>query len=231
MQRATQIFDFDQRAGDSVLVERVWRTRSAPAESFISVAATHWEMVVTRHDDGPTRLTVRGPETKATVSPIPQNAEFFGIEFRLGTFMPNLPAALLVDNALDLPPVGRSSFWLNSSAWDFPDYDNADVFVDRLVRKGLLVRDRVVTAALRGATSEPSLRSVQRRVQRATGLTRTAIKQIERASKAAKLLEGGANILDTSELLGYADQAHLSRSLKRFLGQTPRQILGDRRWA
>jgi hypothetical protein len=228
MQRATKLFAFDERTGESPFVNRVWRTRSVPVDAFISIAATHWEIVVTRPHNGPPRLTVRGPETRATAAPIPQDAEFFGVEFKLGTFMPNLPTQALVDGALDLPHAGRRSFWLQGSAWTLPTYDNADVFVSHLVRKGVLVRDRVVESTLRGRLNEPSLRSVQRRVLRATGLTRIAIKQIERARKAAELLDDGTSILETVALLGYADQAHLSRSLKRFLGQTPRQIVNER---
>jgi hypothetical protein len=44
-------------------------------------------MVVTSQR-GETRMTVRGPETKAWIAGIPQDADFVGIQFRLGAFMP-----------------------------------------------------------------------------------------------------------------------------------------------
>ncbi len=34
--------------------------------------------------------------------------------------------------------------------------------------------------------------------------------------------------MDAVELAGYADQAHLTRALRRFVGQTPAQIAGAR---
>jgi AraC-like DNA-binding protein len=83
----------------------------------------------------------------------------------------------------------------------------------------------VVEAALRGEAVDRSGRSVQRRVRRATGLTRDTIRQIERAERAVALLEHGRSIPETARLCGYADQAHLTRSLKRFVGQTPGQIV------
>ncbi len=46
-----------------------------------------------------------------------------------------------------------------------------------------------------------------------------------RARHARTLLQQGISILDTVEQAGYADQPHLTRSLKRFMGQTPAQIL------
>jgi AraC-like DNA-binding protein len=66
---------------------------------------------------------------------------------------------------------------------------------------------------------------VQRRFLRATGLTHGALCQIESAQKATALLEQGVSILDTVELVGYADQPHLTRSLKRFVGRTPAEIV------
>jgi AraC-like DNA-binding protein len=217
-------FIFDNRPSDSTFVESIWRTQSESAGTFTSVAVSHWEMVVTKQL-GITTLTVRGPETKATPSPIPQDAEFFGITFKLGTFMPYLPVTHLVDDALNLPDARSNAFWLNGSAWQFPDFENADTFVERLVREGLLVREPVVEAALQGQLVGLSLRSVQRRFLRATGLTHGTVFQIERARQAAALLEQGISILDTVDQAGYADQAHLTRSLRRFFGQTPAQML------
>lgn len=125
-----------------------------------------------------------------------------------------------------LPEATRTSFWLHGSAWQFPNYDNVETFVDRLVRDDLLVRDPVVDAVLQDQLKDLSLRSVQRRFLRATGLTQGAVRQIERAREAAALLEQGVSILDIVHLAGYADQLHLTRSLKRLIGQTPSQISG-----
>jgi AraC-like DNA-binding protein len=224
-ERAARLFRFEESWPDSPFVHKVWRTRSEPAETFISVADSHWEMVVTRQR-GKTSLTVLGPETRASTAPIPEDAEFFGIRFRLGAFIPTLPVGRLVDGSLTLPEATGRSFWLNGSAWEFPGFDDADVFLRRLERQGLLIRDPVVEDALRGHVPDRSRRSVQRRVLRATGLTQGTIRQIERASRAVDLLEGGVPIVDAVALAGYADQAHLTRSLRRFAGQTPGQIGG-----
>ena len=82
-------FNFDERLSDSPFVEKLWRTQSERSGSFTSTAASNWEMVITTYQ-GKTTLTVRGPETKATPADCPADAEFFGIVFKLGTFMPHL---------------------------------------------------------------------------------------------------------------------------------------------
>src|SRR5215216_5766315 len=58
-------FAIDDRPSDSPFVERVWRAHSERAGTFLSVASSHCEMVVTRHR-GRIKVTLRGPETRAT---------------------------------------------------------------------------------------------------------------------------------------------------------------------
>jgi helix-turn-helix protein len=223
MKRAAELFTIERHSSPSPYVQEAWRSWSEPEASFISVAATRWAMVVTRTRHG-VRLTLRGPETRATAVPIPQDAEFFGIDFSLGTFMPMLLPRQLVDRSADLPLATPSSFWLDGSVWELPRLENTDVFVDRLARAGLLIHDPVVSAALEGEVDGLSGRSIERRVSRATGLTQGAIRQIRRANRALDLLARGVPALDAAGQIGYADQAHLVRSLRRFIGQTPSQL-------
>jgi len=77
---------------------------------------------------------------------------------------------------------------------------------------------------LHGEVNGLSDRSVQRRVSRATGLTPGGIRQIRRAEHALAMLVRGVSKVDVVHEAGFADQAHLTRSLKRFVGQTPSQI-------
>jgi AraC-like DNA-binding protein len=219
------IFKFEDRPSDSPFVERIWRAQSERTGSFSSIAKSSWEMVMTRYN-GNVTFTVRGPESKATplnVSTV--GAEFFGIRFKVGTLMPDLPASSLVDEDINLPDASSKSFWLNGSAWQFPNYDNADTFVDRLVRKGLLACNPLIETELQGQLKDLSIRTVRRHFLRTTGVSQSTIRQIERTRYAAVLLQGGMSILDVVYEAGYYDQPHLTRSLKHFIGHTPTQIM------
>ncbi len=219
------IFTFEERPSDSPFVERIWRTQSERTGDFLSVAASQWELVVSKYH-GETTVTVRGPETKVTSLHVTLvGSEFFGIIFKYGTLMPHLPASDLVDGDVNLPDASGKSFWLDGSAWQIPNYENADTFVDRLVRKETLIHDPIVESALRGEPQELSPRSIQRHFVQATGLTQGTIRQIERARYATMLLQQGVSILDTVERTGYSDQAHLTRALKYLIGKTPAQII------
>lgn len=218
-------FSIEERASDSPFIERIWRARTESIGTLISQAATHCEMVVI-NDGTQTQVIVRGPETKATPLPVQSvGVEYFGITFATGAFIPRLPPSALVDHTdVNLPEASNQSFWFDGATWQIPTYENADTFVKRLIRENLLVRDPVVEAVLAGRSPDVSTRSVQYRFLQATGLTQSTIHQIKRARQAAALLARGVSILDVVHGVGYADQPHLTRALKRYVGQTPAQI-------
>ena len=222
---ARALIAFEDRASDSPFVERVWRSHSDRAGTFLSMASCPCMMVVTRLQ-GKTFLTVRGPETRPSTADCPAEGEWLGIHFKLGTFLPLLPAGVLRDRKdVTLPAASDSSFWLNGSAWEYPSFDNAETFVARLLKRQLVATDAQVRDALGDKPPRLSARTLQRRILRATGMTYGAIRQIERARHAARLLrDGRAKVADVALEAGYFDQAHLTRSLRRFLGQTPAEI-------
>lgn len=215
---------FEDRPSDVPVVERVWRSHSSRAGSFHSMATANWVMVVTRCQ-GKMFFTVRGPETRASLADCPAEGEWLGIHFRLGTYLPLLPNSVLRDrNGVTLPEASGRSFQLDGAAWEYPDFDNADTFVQRLLRRGLVRADPHAEMALRVPSQEFSLRTMQRNFLRATGMTLGTVRQIERAHHATHLLRSGVPPLQVAYDAGYFDQAHLTRSLQRFVGRTPAQV-------
>jgi AraC-like DNA-binding protein len=229
MRRAQELFTFEDVASGSPHVSGAWRTRSEPDpdELFMSTAGTNWEVVVTRPASGLPWVSLRGPETTASPAPIPADAEFLGIRLHMGTYLTQVDMRRLVDRSITLPASSTTDFrWLDGSVWELPTGDNVDVLIERLAAAGLLVHDPVVVAALHGEEVGLSTRSVERRVSQATGLTRGAIRQIRRAEAAVEMLERGVPAREVARRAGYADQPHLTRSLKRFVGHTPSQAGG-----
>jgi AraC-like DNA-binding protein len=224
MEGRTMTIVYEERSSDSPYVETVTRGRTVSDGSPIRPAEIHWHMVLARCD-GSARLLVVGPWTTSGVVAYTEGAELLWIKFQLGTFMPHLPVRDYLDVETPLPGAASRSFWLKGSAWQFPDYDNVETFVDRLVRDEVLVRDPVVNAALQDQTPEMPSRTLRHRFLRATGLTQGHIRQMRRAQQAEALLRQGVSILDTVYEAGYFDQPHLTRSLKQFIGYTPAQII------
>ena len=225
MREKSDFIHFEERASDHPFVEKVWRCHSDRSDTFLSVAANSFELAITRLA-GKTFLTLRGPETTATTLDCPAEGQWVCIRFKAGTFMPRfLPGSLRDHQDVTLPPATARSFWLNGSAMEYPSFDNAETFVRRLANSGTLSRDPIAEDILLGRPPELSLRSAQRHFLRSTGVTYATFRQIERARYAAILLKEGVSILDVVSRIGYFDQAHLTRSVKRFIGESPIRII------
>jgi len=221
------LITFEDRPSDSPIIERVWWSRSDHAGTFRSIATCHWDLVFARME-GKTTVIVHGPETMASMAEVPADGEWFGVRFKVGTFMPLIRSSEFRDrNDVILPNATSRSFWLNGSAWEIPTFENAETFVDRLMRRGVVQEDRITKGAIHGKLQDVTTRTEQRRVLQITGLTSGAIHQIERARRATLRLRQGATILDVAHEAGYYDQAHLTRSLKRFVGLSPAKILRE----
>ena len=215
---------YEERPSDSPYVETIMHGRTLSDDSPLRPAECHWHMVFVRKD-GETRVVFVGPWTTAGFTHYAAGAEILWVKFKLGTFMPHLPASNFLDAETILPEASSRSFWLKGSAWRFPDHENAETFVERLVRNDVLVRDPLVEAALRGRSQGLSARTVRHRFLRATGLTQGRIRQVERARRAAALLRRGTPISDAVHEVGYFDQPHMTRSLKQWVGHTPARIV------
>jgi hypothetical protein len=213
----------EDRPSDSPYVHRVWRSRASGVARMTSIATSTWELVFWTHQ-GRVHAGARGPETVASSVDVPDGSESFGITFAHGTSMPHLPAARLVDSAVETPYATSHRFVLRGEEWPVPGFESAEQFVARLVREGVVVRDPLVDDVVAGASPDLGARSVQRRVVASTGLTQGGIRQIQRARQAAILLGEGALPLAVVNVLGYYDQPHLARSLQRFIGRTATEL-------
>ncbi|WP_437043213.1 helix-turn-helix domain-containing protein [Streptomyces sp. enrichment culture] len=210
---------FETRQSDSPWVDSVWTCISEQVTTMTSVAGVRWGLVFW-DQDGRSYAAVTGPETRASAAPVPEGAAFTGIEFAVGTSLRALPAPELVDGGVELPDTTRRTFRLDGTRWQTPGADDAEALVERLVRAGIVVRDPLVAEVLRGHEPTVSARTVERRFRAATGLTRGAVRQIERARTAAELLAAGDVAADVVAKLDYFDEPHLARALRAYVGRT-----------
>lgn len=214
---------YTERPSDVPCVEAISWSRDAIDNVNVLPADNNLYMFVMKEKDQ-IRFAIGGPITHAVPVKITGGTEWIGIRFQLGTFMPHLLPQKLLNDATFLPKARSDSFYLQGSVWQFPTVENADTFVQRMVKQALLVNDPLVRDVLQGHPPDISVRSVQRRFVQAVGISHTAVQQIDRAHRARLLLERGVSILDTVYEAGYFDQPHLTRSMKRVFGLTPAQI-------
>lgn len=219
------------------------RLITRPADSPFVQAVTHW---VIDHDDRSlatpdgcwdlvvfkqetqTSIMLTGQTTTAVPLQYAPGDELLTISFKASAFLSFVPSLAMLDRAIFLTKTG-DRFRLTSDVFEIPTFENAEAFARSLVQKGHLCQDDVVEALLADHPPAYSARSIQRHFLRTTGMTYAAFRQIERARRAAALLQRGNLAGDVAYEAGYADQSHMSRSLKRILGQTPTAIASSQR--
>jgi hypothetical protein len=213
----------DERPADSPLVQRITHVRLAGKDGTVTTPDGCWDLVFLRLRGRVVALQT-GLITRPVKLGFASGDEYLCISFKPGVFMPRLPGDQMLDRGVQRPTVSRRAFWMDGDTMEIPTFQNAEGLVTRLARQGLLQRDEIVEGVLTGSPRAISPRSVQRHFLRATGMTRKAFEQIQRANRAVDLLRQGRAAVDVALELGYADQPHLVRSLKRTMGQTPGEI-------
>lgn len=210
------------RQADSPFVQAVTNWAIGNEEMSIAAPDGCWDIVVLKQN-GQTNILLTGQTTQAVSLPFASGDEIMTISFKASTFLSCIPATEILDRGLLLPTT-HHSFQLASDVFEIPTFDNAEVFVQSLVKKEQISQDEVVEEALMNHPPAYSLRSIQRRFLRATGMTQNYFLQIQRARQAEALLQKGSPAAKVAFETGYADQPHMSRSLKRILGRTPAEI-------
>ncbi|AOS64517.1 hypothetical protein BKA25_001727 [Actinoalloteichus hymeniacidonis] len=213
---------FETRESDSTWIDAVWTCRSEQLTQMTSVAGPTWGLVFWRQEDR-NHAAITGPETHTATAPVPDESTFLGIQFAIGTSLRAVAPAAVVNGGIPLPEVTRRGFSFDGGHWELPGMDDAEALVARLVREAVVIRDPLTTGSDRG--SHPvSRRTVERRFRAATGLTQGQVWQIERARSAALLLLTGRPAAQVISQLGYYDEPHLARALRRYVGRTVRQL-------
>jgi AraC-like DNA-binding protein len=214
----------EERHIESPCIEWVGHGYTAADGLVIRPAGYNWHLIFTRYE-GTLRILAVGALEAAQPLSYVGGAKTLWIRFKVGTFMPQLPASAMLNREINLPEGSGNNFWLKDKVWEIPNFENADIFVEHLVRAGALTYDPLIEAALRDELKDASERTIRYRFRHSTGLRQNYIRQIKRAQRAVELLRHGNSILNTAHELGYSDQPHLTRSLKRLLGYTPHEIL------
>jgi len=211
------------RGADSPLVERITHVVYDERTQEWATPDGCWDLVVLQHQ-GTTMVFQSGNTTRPVLLENGPGDGFLAISFKPGVFVPRTPGFQTVDGGLVRPLVSARRFAMESETLEIPTFENAEHLVDRLVRRGVLARDELVESVAAGQPRAATPRSLQRHFLATMGMSPKQFEQIRRASRAVALLERGMAPAAVALEAGYADQPHLTRSLKSIMGQTPGEI-------
>ena len=212
------------RASDSPLVERVTRVVYETAEREWSMPDGCWDLVVLTKRER-TLVLHTGLISKPVLLENEPGDSFLAISFKPGVFSPQAPGPQMLDRGVLRPLATARSFAMEQDTFEVPSYDNAEQLVARMAARGLLARDELVESVAAGEPRAATARSLQRHFLAALGMSPKQFSQIKRASAAVDLLRSGRSPVEVALEVGYADQPHLTRSLKAIMGHTPRELV------
>lgn len=216
-------FTYEEKQAASRYADVIWRTEDMTDGMYLAAADGCWDMIFTTTAEGKTTVRLSGPSSTTTEVHYKKGNRNFGMRFKQGVFLTHIPVSDAIDVTEYLPMPDNDSFLLGGLRWRLPTFETIDAFIADLESAGLLSEDAMVRSVLEGVKLGASPRSIQRRFHAAVGLTPAYIAQIERAWRAVDMLQKGMPIADVAQEVGYADQAHMTRQLKRVTGYTPRQ--------
>lgn len=216
----------------------IWRERTSELESIASlwtgkaveitprtVLADPCISVILVKSETRAEIIIRGPETKPRTEILLPGYTWIGIRLRPGLQLKSFPVQQLTDSFRTLPASVNGQFRFEGTWLQFPSFKDAERLIKQMDDLGYL-SGRV----LHGQESPKqgmSSKSYSRFVKRNTGLSPYKLHQLQRMAEAFRLLRQGMPAATVASELGFADQAHLARAAKQFLGHTPKELL---RW-
>lgn len=219
---------YEESPSPSPDVECTWRTRPTRPGRYLIPAVEYWDIWFARGPGGELTAAIGGPTLGHRWVDAVVDEYGWGVQLGAHVAVPWASKGLLTGGEEDLSIRGRDVV-LEGQRFNVPDHAGLSRFVSDLVEAGLLRSDDDVRRALSGDHSGYSVRHWQRRIREVTGLTRKQIAQLERARTAYRLLQEGVRPAECAARCGYSDQAHLTRSLRLFHGQTPARVLAGQR--
>ncbi|MET1033423.1 MAG: AraC family transcriptional regulator [Candidatus Saccharimonadales bacterium] len=212
------------RQSHNPFIERVWQTQNITDGVYLATPDMAWDFILWTDQDGSRGIMLAGQATKAVKVPYRGGTSSIVISLAPGVYLPDIPGEQLRDTTKFLPVIDNESFELLGHTFAFPTYENAEVFIEQLTEKGLIVQDEVVNHALNGKPKAMSQRNAQRHFSKKAGITKKELEQIERAQEAVRMLQGGASPNTVAATLGYTDQSHMTKSLKRIMDSWPSNV-------
>lgn len=218
---------YEEHHPDSRVMECMWQARATRDERYLVPAVEYWDLWFAREPDGELRAGLAGPTLGHRWIRSTIGEHSWGIQLKAHVVVPGVSKQLLLGGEQQLA-VEAGHVVIAQRAVPFPEFADLEPFADGLLKLDVLRCDDDVRRMLSGDDAGYSERHRQRRVRAATGLTRKQIEQLSRAREAFALLLQGVSPSESAARCGFADQAHLTRSLRAFHGQTPAQVLSGR---
>lgn len=212
------------RPSELELVASVWTCSPSKITPRTVLADPCTSIILVRSSER-AKIVLRGPETKPRNEHYMPNTTWIGIRLHPGVKLKNFPVQQYINCSRSLPADSNDRFRFQGTLLQFPGFDNAEVLIERMCDLGLITGNPLSDQD--SIKQEMTPKTYARFIKQNTGLSPYKLHQLQRMSKAFKLLQEGVSPAMVASELGFADQAHFHRAAKQFFGHTPKELL---RW-
>lgn len=213
-----------ERPSGSDLVASVWMCRPTEITPRTVLADPCTSIILVKSNER-TKVVLRGPETKPRNEHYMPGTTWIGIRLYPGIKLKNFPAQQYLDCSRPIKADGDGRFLFEGTPFNFPEFNNAEKLIEQMRDLGYVSGNAIDVQGV--SKDEMSTKSYSRYIKQNTGLSPYKLHQLHRMAKVFKLIQDGVSLTTIATEEGFADQAHLHRAVRQYLGHTPKELL---RW-
>lgn len=211
------------RSSSHPWIDTVWQTVCLSDGIYKATPDGSWDLIRSVAPDGRSFVFLSGQATEPVDVPYREGEHSVVISFAAHVY---LACDREVRTGASIRPldVNEGGFALDGIELPLPTFENAESLVDGMIGAGLLLSDDIVAKAFTARPRAASKRSVQQHFKTTTGITQKDFQLIRRAQEAVRRLKDGQNAAAVAIDLGYTDQPHMIKSIKKIMGALPSNL-------
>lgn len=213
------------RSSSHPWIDVVWQTVCLTDGVYRATPDGSWDLILSCDPEGGPTVFLTGQATEPVDAPYLAGEHSVVISFAAHVFLAS-ETEVRTGAMLRFLEVKDDVFLLDGMTLPLPTFVNAEELVDEMVAGGLLKSDDLVARAFSEKPKAASKRSVQQHFKKTTGITQKDFQQIRRAQEAVRQLKVGKSAAEVAAGLGYTDQSHMIRSIKKIMGHLPSNLEG-----
>jgi AraC-like DNA-binding protein len=204
-------------------IDVVWQTVCLTDGVYRATPDGSWDLILSCAPDGTPMVFLTGQATEPVDVPYAAGEHSVVISFAAHVYIAS-ETDVRTGASIRFLEVMDDAFVLEGVKLPLPSFSGAEALVDAMVAAGLLLSDDLVARAFSEKPKAASRRSVQQHFRKTTGITQKDFEQIRRAQEAVRQLKAGQKAAEVAAGLGYADQSHMIKSIKRIMGHLPSNL-------
>jgi hypothetical protein len=212
-----------RRSSPHPWIDTVWQTVCLTDGTYRATPDGSWDLILSCAPDGTPTVFLTGQATEPVDVPYSAGEHSVVISFAAHVFIPTEKEAR-TGATLRFLPAEEAGFVLEGVTLPLPSFLDAEQLVDAMVAAKLLTSNDLVARAFSENPKAASPRSVQQHFRKTTGLTQKDFQLIRRAQEAVRQLKAGQSAAEVAAGLGYSDQSHMIKSIKKIMGQLPSNL-------